>query len=97
MQFCSHSNATPLTKLLQKDTSFQWDALQEKTFQDLRYALTNEPVLAFPQYTDPFSLYTDASTLKLGAVRMQCGEGGENHVIAYVSRLLNSTEVNNPP
>ncbi len=50
--------ASPLTSLLKKDVLFHWDALQEKTFQELKEALTNAPVLTFPNYTLPFVLYS---------------------------------------
>ncbi len=63
--------ASPLTHLLKKDVSFHWDSLQEKAFQDLKVAQTNAPVLAFPDYSHPFILYTDASSLGVGAILMQ--------------------------
>ncbi len=51
--------------------SFHWDSLEEKAFLDLKVALTNAPVLAFPDYSLPFILYTDVSSLGVGAVLMQ--------------------------
>ncbi len=48
--------ASPVTHLLRKDESFHWDSLQKKAFQDLKVALTNAPVLAFPDYSLPFIL-----------------------------------------
>ena len=87
--------ASPLTSLLRKDVPFQWNAAQEKSFQDLKNALTNAPILAFPNYEVPFVLYTtDASALGLGAVLMQPDEHGKNRVIAYASRTLNPAESN---
>ncbi len=41
---------SPLTQLLKKDVAFHWNAAQERRFQDLKFALTNAPVLAFPDY-----------------------------------------------
>ncbi len=55
--------ANPLTKLLKKIEPFHWDSELEKSFQDLKQALTQAPVLTFPDFKDPFLLYTDASTL----------------------------------
>ena len=88
------SIASPLTKLLKKDVLFHWNAAQEQSFQTLKFALTNAPILAFPDYTAPFLLYTDASALGLGAVLMQTDENGKNRAIAYASRTLNSAESN---
>ncbi len=61
---------SPLTHL-RKVVSFHWYSLQVMDFHDLMVALTNAPVLAFPDYSLPFILYTDASSLGVGAVLMQ--------------------------
>ncbi len=58
----------------------------------LKYALTNAPLLSFPDYILPFTLCTDASSLSIGAVLMQSSEAQRPHVIAYASRVLNSAE-----
>ncbi len=44
------AKAAPLTRLLRKQRTFHWDNTQEKSFQELKYALTHTPVLAFPDY-----------------------------------------------
>ncbi len=43
-----------------KDTSFTWGPAQQQAFDSLKHALTSPPVLAYPDYTQPFLLYTDA-------------------------------------
>ena len=68
---------------------FHFNAAQDKAFHDFKCALTNAPVLVFPDYQLPFIIYTDASALGLGAVLMQADANGKNHVIAYASRTLN--------
>ena len=88
------SLASPLTMLLKKDVPFHWNDAQEQSFRSLKFALTNAPILAFPNYSAPFVLYTDASALGLGAVLMQTDDRGKNRVIAYASRTLNSAEAN---
>ncbi len=79
---------------MKKNVTFHWNAVQERSFQDLTFALTNAPVLAFPDYEAPFTICTDAFALGLGAVLMQCDERGKNHVIAYGNRVLNAAEAN---
>ncbi len=69
---------------------FHWNAPQD----DLKSALINAPALAFPDYSVPFSLYTDASALGLGAVLMQPDARGKNHAIAYARRTFNQAEAN---
>ncbi len=86
--------ASPLTHLLRKDVSFHWDSLQEKAFQDLKVTLTNAPVLAFPDYSLPFILYTDASSLGVGAVLMQYNVHGKHCPITYTNRMLNQAKSN---
>ena len=84
--------ARPLTKLLKKDTDFVWGPQQEQAFNALKAALTETPVLVFPDYSKPFTLYTDASLQGLGAVLMQPDERGKMRVIGYASRVLNDAE-----
>ena len=43
------------------------------------------PVLAYPDYTQPFILETDASLKGLGAVLSQKGKDREVRIIAYAS------------
>ncbi len=66
------SIASPLTRLLKKNTQFIWHDAQIQAFETLKHALTQAPTLAFPdyEYTQPSTLCTDASALGIGAVLM---------------------------
>ncbi len=81
-----------LIRLLKKDVPFNWHDAQRQAFQSLKHALTHTPVLAFPDYKEPFILCTDASSLGVGALLMQASESQRPHVIPYASRVLNSAE-----
>ncbi|KAG8364869.1 hypothetical protein BUALT_Bualt18G0043300 [Buddleja alternifolia] len=56
-------------------------------FEDLKAAVSEEPVLALPNFEKMFELHTDASDFAIGGVLMQ-----EGHPIAFESRKLNETE-----
>ncbi len=56
--------------------------------------LTTPPVLAYPDYTKPFHLYTDASGKGLGAALIQYDKRNKLQPLAYASRTLNKAEAN---
>ncbi len=85
---------SPLNQLLRKGSTFHYDAPQQKSFEELMYALTTAPVLQFPNYEKPFTLYTDASPSGLGAVLMQPDSSGKLGAITCASRSLNHSEDN---
>lgn len=70
---------------------FVWTDKCQKAFDDLRNKLTSAPVLAYPDFTKPFILQTDASLDGCGAVLAQEQEGKER-VIAFASRSLHQGE-----
>ena len=56
-------------------------------FLKLKHLLTMAPITAFPDFNVPFRLYTDASTLGLGAILAQVQDGKER-IICCSSRVL---------
>ena len=62
---------------------FKWEENCQQSFQVLKDALTQVPVLCYPCFKKGFTLQTDASAVGIGAVLEQ-----EGHVIAYASRSL---------
>lgn len=99
--------ARPLTKLMPSPTKkngrrkpkvqeqWEWKEEQETAFNRLKELVTTAPVLAYPDYTKPFELHTDASSLGLGAVLYQM-INGETRVIQFGSRGLTKSEENYP-
>ncbi|XP_073121423.1 uncharacterized protein [Henckelia pumila] len=83
--------ALPLTSLTRKGVKFVWSEQCEKSFTELKERLISATVLAIPEGTGRFVVYTDASKSGLGAVLMQ-----DDKVIAYASRQLKVHERNYP-
>ncbi|KAF8107055.1 hypothetical protein N665_0127s0005 [Sinapis alba] len=77
----------PLTDLLKKGKTWDWSVRCKEAFEELKNAVSQEPVLALPDFSLPFELHTDASDYAIGGVLMQNG-----HPIAFESRKLNETE-----
>ena len=74
--------AAPIHHLTQKAVEFNWENCQ-RSFQVLKDALTQVPVLRYPCFEKGFNLQTDASAVGIGAVLEP-----EGHVIAYASCSL---------
>ena len=84
--------AKPLYRLTEKTCKFEWTDACQTSFEELRRRLVTTPILAFPDYTQQFTLDTDASDTGIGAVLSQVQPDGSERVIAYASRLLTKPE-----
>ena len=84
--------SAPLYELTKSTSNLIWTPTHEASFQRLKAALLNPPVLAFPDVkAGNFILDTDASNTGLGAVLSQVQNGRET-VIGYFSKLLSDAE-----
>nr|CAN77324.1 hypothetical protein VITISV_012650 [Vitis vinifera] len=81
------ARAAPLIDLLKKNKAWEWDERCQQAFEDLKKAVTEEPVLALLDHTKVFEVHTDASDFAIGGVLMQ-----ERHQIAFESCKINNTE-----
>lgn len=66
---------------------------QQESFEDLRDALCEEPLLQYLDFTKPFILTTDASNFAVGTVLSQ-GPIRKDLSIAYTSQVLSKAEQN---
>lgn len=80
----------PLTKLTHKDVRWSWNEQHMAAYNELKYRLTNAPILACTDFSTTFFLQTDASNEGLGAALFQKPTTAEK-VIAYASRGLSET------
>jgi hypothetical protein len=74
---------TPLTALTKKNVKFEWTKEHQQAFDLLKNSLAREVVLAYPDFTVPFEIYTDASKYQIGSVITQ-----KDKPLAFYSRKL---------
>jgi hypothetical protein len=79
----------PITTLKKKGFKFIWTSECEEIFQELKYFITNAPILKIAYPNKDFLVCTYAYKEGLKGFLMQ-----EGHVICYESRKLNEHEVN---
>lgn len=79
--------ASPLIHLTRKHARFRWNEDCDKAFVELKSKLCQAPVLAHPDLSKPYKLYTDASLSAIGAILTQEFPEGER-VIQYISKQL---------
>jgi len=78
---CGETKTTKKNKT--KKSPWRWDPIHQKAFDDVKATMAKEVVLAYPDFSKPFEIYTDASTKQLGAVITQ-----DNRSIAFFGRKL---------
>ena len=86
--------AHPLHDLLRKETPFVWAEAHQLAFKKLCTAFSSAPILAFPDFSRPFIVDTDACVSGLGAVLSQVTNDGLERPIAYISRSCSAAEKN---
>ena len=83
-----------IDKGLSKVTKWEWEGKHDQSFQNfqcLKNLLCAAPLLGYADFTKPFELHIDASTVGLGAVLYQVIDGTKK-AIAYASRSLSKSE-----
>jgi len=80
---------TPLTTLTKKSAVFRWTNEHQKAFEEMKQTICKEVLLSFPDFSQPFEIYTDASDRQLGAVLMQ-----GNKTLAFYSKKLLPAQLN---
>ncbi|GFY00219.1 retrovirus-related Pol polyprotein from transposon 17.6 [Trichonephila clavipes] len=79
----------PLYNLKRNIKRFIWSIEAQKAFDAVKAAITKSPVLKFPDFKNPFQLFTDASSIGVEAVLNQ-----EQRPLVFASRTLSAAERN---
>ncbi|GJX53704.1 reverse transcriptase domain-containing protein [Tanacetum coccineum] len=87
--------ARPITKLLEKDTPFEFDDECQKAFESLKEKLTRALVIVSLNWNLPFELMCDASDFAVGAVlefdiEIKDKKDTKNVAVDHLSRLENN-------
>ncbi|GJY59816.1 reverse transcriptase domain-containing protein [Tanacetum coccineum] len=91
-----------MTKLLEKDTVFDFNEECMKAFKTLKEKLTNAPIMVSSDWSQQFEIMCDASDFAIGVVlgqregklqkfdiKIKNKKGAENTAAYHLSRLVN--------
>jgi hypothetical protein len=70
-----------------KKAPWHWDEVHQRAFDHIKTTIAKDVVLAYPDYSKVFEIYTNASSKQLGAVITQ-----DNKPIRFFSRKLSDTQ-----
>ncbi|GFX71343.1 retrovirus-related Pol polyprotein from transposon 297 [Trichonephila clavipes] len=85
--------AKPLSDLLRKDTTFNFDVKQKASFDELKRLLCQKPALGIYRQNCETEIHTDASMDGLAAALLQRSPDDNSfHPIYYMSRKTSETE-----
>jgi hypothetical protein len=70
-----------------KKKPWRWDPIHQQAFDNVKAAIAKETVLAYPDFSKPFEIYTDASVRQVGPMIAQ-----DNRLITFFSRKLSETQ-----
>jgi hypothetical protein len=82
---CGEIKTTKKNKTKKKP--WWWESIHQEAFDNVKATIAKEVVLAYPDFTTPYVIYTDASRMQLGSVVTQ-----GNRPIASFSRKLSVTQ-----
>jgi hypothetical protein len=77
-----------MEKLLKKEVKLQWNEECQKGLDTLNKKLVTALILIFPYWNKEFHVHVDVSSIALGVVLSQLGEGYIDHIIVFASRNL---------
>ena len=98
----SSSIVSPITSLIKKNAPFVWKAACHTALDMIKYAITNSPVLIFPDPNKQYHLFTDVSNHTCSGVLTQTRETLKKngkldinyHPISYHSGMFTLNQIN---
>jgi hypothetical protein len=83
-----------MENLLNKYCQFGWTDECQQSFDTLKQKMVTAPILFFPNWRKEFHVHIDASSISLGEVLAQLGEGEIDHPLTFSSIKLSTAEIN---
>ena len=88
--FVGECGKTKVTKAKgTKKDPWHWDEVHQKSFDLVKATIVQDLVLAYPDYSEPFEIYTEASATQLEALITQ-----KNRPLSFFSRKFSDTQSN---
>jgi hypothetical protein len=82
-----------ITSMLRKGNEVKWTAESRESFNQIKKALTEAPVLVSPDYSKDFLIFSFASFDTVVVVLLQKNDAGLEQPISFFSRALRDAEV----
>ena len=72
-----------------KNGPTEWTPACTEAFQQMKAIIAKDTILAYPHFSNNFTIHTDASDVQLGALIMQ-----EGKLLAFYSQKLSKAQIN---
>jgi hypothetical protein len=79
--------------MLKKDNEIKWNSEAKASFEQVKKAISEAPVLASPHYTKEFLIFSFASEHTITAVLLQKNEEGFEKSITFFSKSLRDAKL----
>jgi hypothetical protein len=86
--------ARPLHDLTMKETPWVWESKQNQAFEQLKEAVTSEPVLKHANPREQFHMETNTLNFVYGAILLQKQPTGKRHPVVYMLKSMTPAEKN---
>jgi hypothetical protein len=86
-----------ITCMLKKGAEVKWIDSARNSFQDIKQAIIESPILISPDYSKTFYVFSFASYDTLAVVLLQKDEENFDHPVAFFSKTLRDDELRYDP
>ena len=77
-----------ITSMLKKDSNIKWTPEAKQSFEDIKKAISEAPVLVSPNFSKDFIIFSFASEHTIAGVLLQKNQEGNEQPIAFYNKTL---------